>query len=156
MEGIPEVFNEGVEWDAFRAQRKLVIAAGGLVQDEHGRLLVMFRLGKWDLPKGKVDRGEAIEAAAIREVQEECGLQRLTIERDLPSTWHTYERGGVEHLKRTDWFFMQGSSDEVLTPQLEEDIQEVKWITREQLPAVLSNTYPALVDLFKMWDGRLL
>ena len=97
IEGSPRELIGAAEWDAFRADYKFVLAAGGAVTDEHGRLLVIRRLGKWDLPKGKVDEGEAIDAAAMREVHEECGLNELHIVRAMTSTWHTYERKGKQH-----------------------------------------------------------
>lgn len=144
---------EGAEWDAFRAGHELVLAAGGVVSDEEGRLLVIRRLGKWDLPKGKVDEGEGTEAAAIREVREECGLEELRIIGPMPSTWHTYERKGRRHLKRTDWFLMQGSSREELVPQQEEDIEEARWITRGELAPIERDTYPSLLPVFEAWAG---
>lgn len=141
------------EWGAFRSNYKFVLAAGGVVTDERGRLLVIRRLGKWDLPKGKVDEGEAIEAAAIREVQEECGLKQLSIIKPMPSTWHTYERKGKQHLKRTDWFLMRGSSTERLVPQQEEDIEEVRWVAADELPGIKDDTYPSLMPVFDAWEA---
>jgi len=138
-------------WDRFRSAYKFVLAAGGAVTDEEGRLLVIRRLDKWDLPKGKVDEGEGIEAAAIREVQEECGIHELRIIEPMPPTWHTYERKGKDHLKRTDWFLMKGSSKEDLVPQLDEGITEVKWVARGDLGAIISDTYPSLVPVFNAW-----
>ena len=153
IEGKAHTINEGADWDAFRADYKFVLAAGGVVNDEQGRLLVIRRLGKWDLPKGKVDEGEGIEAAAIREVQEECGLDRLTMIKPMPSTWHTYERKGKQHLKRTDWFLMRGSSAERLVPQYEEDIEEVKWAAADELPVIKSETYASLLPVFEAWEA---
>ena len=152
IEGSPRELIGAAEWDAFRADYKFVLAAGGAVTDEHGRLLVIRRLGKWDLPKGKVDEGEAIDAAAMREVHEECGLNELHIVRAMTSTWHTYERKGKQHLKRTDWFLMRGSSKDALVPQLDEDIEEVKWVAREELDGVKADTYPTLLGVFAEWE----
>ncbi|MBK8498098.1 MAG: NUDIX domain-containing protein [Flavobacteriales bacterium] len=152
MEGIAREIEEGDAWEAFRADYKFVVAAGGAVTDEHGRLLVIKRLGKWDLPKGKVDKGEAIEDAAMREVREECGLRRLRIEAPMISTWHTYERKGKQHLKRTDWFLMRGSSKDVLVPQFDEDIVDVKWVDREVLDDIKAETYPSLVPVLESWE----
>lgn len=134
-------------WQAFQRQHEFVLAAGGLVVDEQGRLLAIRRLGKWDLPKGKVERGEAVELGAVREVQEECGLKEVELVRPLMSTWHTYERKGRQHLKRTDWFLMRGSAAEVLTAQVEEDIEEVRWLDAEGLRMMEADTYPSLLPV---------
>lgn len=152
IEGLAHELVGDEAWDAFRTKYKFVAAAGGLVTDELGRLLVIKRLGRWDLPKGKVDPGEAIEAAAMREVREECGLKELSIVKPMSCTWHTYERKGAQHLKRTDWYLMRGSSKEELVPQLDEDIEEVKWVGREGLPEVKVSTYPALLGVLAEWE----
>lgn len=139
-------------WEHLREAHVPVQAAGGAVVDEQGRLLAIRRLGKWDLPKGKVDKGEGIEAAALREVREECGLQELRIIEALPVTWHTYERKGRQHLKRTDWYLMQGTADEVLAPQLEEDITDVRWMTAAEVAAMKTETYPSLLPVIAAWE----
>jgi 8-oxo-dGTP pyrophosphatase MutT (NUDIX family) len=143
----------GSLWDLFRERYTFVHAAGGAVQDEQGRLLVIKRLGKWDLPKGKLDKGEQVEAAALREVEEECGIDGLRILRPLEVTWHTYERKGRQHLKRTDWYLMSGSSEKKLTPQTEEDIEEVRWMTRDEVARMKEQTYPSLVKVLEAWEG---
>ncbi|HQV50617.1 MAG: NUDIX domain-containing protein [Flavobacteriales bacterium] len=139
-------------WEEFKSMYKFVVAAGGAVIDEDGRLLVIKRLGKWDLPKGKVEPGEAIEAAAIREVQEECGLKELKITAPLTSTWHTYERKGKMYLKRTDWFLMRSSSKEILTPQTDEDIEEVRWMDAAEVSQMKGVTYPSLRAVVEEWE----
>ncbi len=139
-------------WELFRSKFKFVQAAGGLVQDEKGRLLVIKRLGKWDLPKGKLDEGESVEAAALREVEEECGIDDLRLERPIAISWHTYDRKGKSFLKRTDWFLMHGSSHKKLTPQTDEDIEEVRWMTREEVKAMKADTYPSLLGVIGIWE----
>lgn len=141
-------------WEEFKALYKFVLAAGGVVTDEKGRLLVIKRLGKWDLPKGKVESEEAIEAAAMREVQEECGLDQLKIIRDMPSTWHTYEQKGKMHLKRTDWFLMRGNSEEKLVAQTNENIEEVRWMDAAEVATMKIATYPSLVAVLEAWERR--
>lgn len=141
-------------WDAFRADHVIVIAAGGLVLDEEDRLLAIRRLGKWDLPKGKVEKGEAIEVGAVREVQEECGLKDVELIAPLTSTWHTYERKGRQHLKRTDWFLMRASAKEHLTAQTEEDIEEVRWMDAKGLKEMERDTYPSLLPVLAAWRER--
>ena len=138
-------------WTDFRARYELVIAAGGAVEDEQGRLLVIHRRGHWDLPKGKLDEGETSEVAAVREVQEECGLRALRIVEALPCTWHTYTEKGREKLKRTDWYRMRASSTEPLVAQHEEDIDEARWATREELSAIIAGSYPSLRIVFEAW-----
>lgn len=139
-------------WKAFSAGYKFVQAAGGVVLDEQDRLLAIRRLGKWDLPKGKVDHGETIEAAALREVREECGIEQLTIISPLTESWHTYERKGRQHLKCTSWFLMRGSSHDKLTAQADENIEEARWLDEEELKAMEQDTYSSLLpvlDAFK-------
>lgn len=138
-------------WEAFQADHVLVIAAGGLVLDEEDRLLGIRRLGKWDLPKGKVEKCEEIPAAAVREVQEECGLKEVTLIKPLTSTWHTYERKGRQHLKRTDWFLMRASAKERLTAQTEEDIEEVLWLDDMGIRMMEKDTYPSLLPVLAAW-----
>lgn len=129
-------------------------AAGGCVCDEAGRLLAMRRLDMWDLPKGKVDKGESIKEAALREVQEECGLQKVERGEHLIDTWHTYQRDGRDHLKCTAWYLMRSSSDERLVPQLEEGITALRWFTAEELPELLRGTYPSLHAVIDAWARR--
>lgn len=138
-------------WNWFRAGYRFVQAAGGAVTDEHGRLLVIHRMGRWDLPKGKVEQGEPIDVAAVREVREECGLLDIQLLRPLCQTWHTYERKGVPHLKRTDWFLMSAGSSGPLAAQTEEDIDEVRWADAEGLAELRRDTYPSLHRVIKAW-----
>lgn len=114
-------------WADFAACFKWIEAAGGYVQNERGELLVFYRRGSWDLPKGKIDPGETPEAAAIREVQEETGLVQLELGPMLAHTYHTYEEKGQRVLKKTWWFRMY-TTDTRLTPQTEEDIEEIRWV----------------------------
>lgn len=137
----------GKLWKTFSAGYKFVQAAGGVVLDERGRLLAIRRLGKWDLPKGKVDKGEMIDAAALREVREECGLEQLKILSPLTESWHTYERKGRQHLKCTNWFLMRGSSKDKLVPQADEDIEEVRWLDAKGMKAMQQDTYPSLLPV---------
>ena len=140
-------------WQAFRADHEFVAAAGGVVVDEMGRLLAIRRLGKWDLPKGKVERKEEIEDAAVREVEEECGLEQVVLIKPVTSTWHTYERRKKHYLKRTDWFLMRASSKEKLTAQSEEDIEEVRWLDEKGIRMMESDTYPSLLPVLRAWES---
>jgi 8-oxo-dGTP pyrophosphatase MutT (NUDIX family) len=149
--GITVIGHDFDAWEAFQRDHDFVLAAGGLVMDEHGRLLAIKRLDKWDLPKGKVEKGEAVDVGAVREVQEECGLQHVELNEFVTSTWHTYERKGRQHLKRTDWFLMRASSNEELTAQSEEDIEEVRWLDSDGVRMMEGDTYPSLLPVLKAW-----
>ena len=109
------------------ARFKLIEAAGGLVRNAAGEGLFIFRRGHWDLPKGKIDKGETVEQAAVREVQEETGITQVTLGAALPTTYHTYRnRKDKRVLKRTYWFEMT-TTDTELIPQTEEDIEAAVW-----------------------------
>ncbi|MDX1940772.1 MAG: NUDIX hydrolase [Saprospiraceae bacterium] len=110
----------------FASQYKIIEAAGGVVFNSNGEALLIFRRGFWDLPKGKIDPGETVEAAALREVQEETGLQQLTLKSKLAETYHTYKEQKKRILKRTYWFEME-TNEMNLTPQTEEDIETAVW-----------------------------
>lgn len=149
--GITVIGHNFDAWEVFQRDHDFVLAAGGLVMDEYGRLLAIKRLGKWDLPKGKVEKDEAVDVGAVREVQEECGLLHVELKEFVTSTWHTYERKGRQHLKRTDWFLMRASSNEELTAQSEEDIEEVRWLDNDGLRMMEADTYPSLLPVLKAW-----
>jgi 8-oxo-dGTP pyrophosphatase MutT (NUDIX family) len=112
-------------------------------------MLFIFRLGKWDLPKGKLAEKETPGEAALREVKEETGLLELRITGSLSSTFHIYTRKGKQILKQTWWFEMEAKSAQSLIPQMEEEISEVRWVGREDLKTVLSNTYESIRELLK-------
>jgi 8-oxo-dGTP pyrophosphatase MutT (NUDIX family) len=135
--------------ERFKSCFHMVEAAGGLVCHEDGRYLVMKRRNKWDLPKGKVNSGESIPQAALREVSEECGIRNLEITGPLMSTYHSYRLDGQSILKRTSWFDMRTTGNEKLVPQTDEDITEVKWVRREDLKEISRNTYMGIIDLMK-------
>ncbi|MBK6542896.1 MAG: NUDIX domain-containing protein [Flavobacteriales bacterium] len=139
-------------WDHFRSRYAPVLAAGGAVTDERGRLLAIHRLGRWDLPKGKVDQGESLPAAAVREVREECGLQEVSIERPLCETWHTYTREGTDHLKRTEWFLMRAPGTQRLEAQASENITRVEWMDGAGVEAMKQDTYPAILTVISAWE----
>ncbi len=133
----------------FSAMFKIIEAAGGLVQNEEGKWLFIFRNGKWDLPKGKIEKGEKIRTAAIREVEEECGVSKLQIVKELPSTYHTYFMEEKQVLKRTYWFEMTCADTSALVPQVEEGITDVQWLAKSEFKKVKTNTYESILDVLK-------
>jgi 8-oxo-dGTP pyrophosphatase MutT (NUDIX family) len=122
-------------------------AAGGLVRNEKGERLFIFRLGKWDLPKGKLDGKETPKEAAIREVKEETGLKELIITGLLPSTFHIYTKKEKQILKQTFWFRMEAQSTQPLIPEIKEDITEARWISDDSIKMVFENTYETIKEL---------
>jgi len=135
-------------WENFCAGYKLIKAGGGLVYNDKNQLLMIFRNGKWDLPKGKLEIGEDIEQCAIREVEEECGVSGLIITQQLQETYHTYEINGQKILKRTYWFEMQSSFKGNLVPQTKEGITAVVWVNEEGIAKKLEDSYGNIKELF--------
>ncbi len=119
-------------------------AAGGWVINKNGEVLMIFRRGKWDLPKGKVENGELDEQAALREVWEETGIKAEIIDNQFISVWHTYEMNGLQMLKETRWFRMTATTDQHLKPQTEEDIEFTGWEPLKTALQKLESSYPSL------------
>lgn len=134
-------------WEVFQAQYKIIQAAGGLVTNSQGEYLFIFRQNRWDLPKGKLEKGEQVEDAAIREVKEECGIEHLILNKKIKSTFHIYKEKGEQILKETHWFEMQCHNCENPKPQLEEKITKACWLKKEELNIVLENTYGSINDI---------
>jgi len=132
----------------FQASFKIIKAAGGVVNNNKGEKLFIYRLGKWDLPKGKIESGEEIEDTAIREVEEECGIKGLTVIDRLDDTFHIYKLKEELVLKQTFWFNLKSDYYGELTPQINEGITAVKWLSIEEIEdKVLSNTYNSIKEL---------
>jgi len=127
----------------------LVKTGGGLISNESGKILLIFRRGKWDLPKGKLDPGETLEACALREVREETGLSQLESGAELPTTYHTYTEFGKHILKESHWFRMLARGAEPLVPQTEEGITEISWVAKDQLEKYYANMFPTIINLLK-------
>lgn len=132
---------------AFFKKFTLVQAAGGLVKNDDGEILLIFRRGKWDLPKGKLDRGETLETCAVREVKEETGLKEVQLSSPLLITYHTYHEGTKFILKESHWFLMAAHGKQSLVPQTDEDIHEIKWVAPGDIQPYLKNTFPSVVDV---------
>lgn len=121
-----------------------ITAAGGLVRNEKNETLLIFRKGKWDLPKGKLDKNEKLEDCAVREVEEETGVKGARIIEPLTITYHTYHEGSRFILKDSHWFLMKVTGEQNLTPQTEEDITEIRWVPRSELNKYREECFPAI------------
>lgn len=132
-----------------------IVAAGGLVFNEKKQLLMIFRREKWDLPKGKLDKGEKIEDCALREVEEETGLKKLVLKNFAGLTYHEYfdKYSNKNVTKETHWYEMFAPGDQPLTPQTEEDIQEIEWVDEKHIREKLNNTYPNIIEIVEKVKG---
>ena len=128
---------------------KEVDAAGGLVQNKRGDYLLINRNGLWDLPKGHREEGEDILVTALREVQEETGVDQLEPGSLICVTDHCYFRAGQWHLKHTWWYNMLYTNPVDLTPQREEDITKAVWVAKSSLPPFLKDSYPSIQEVFR-------
>lgn len=128
-------------WADFISNFEVIKAAGGLVKNKREEVLMIYRLNHWDLPKGKVESGESFEDAAIREVSEECGIYNLKIFKKIPTTYHIYFEKNKPVLKITHWFEMINEADDKLTPQLEEGIFEVKYVSKKELNSLTEHMF---------------
>ena len=147
------VISENIEriFDEFRASLPFIEAAGGLVVDDAAKVLMIFRNGRWDLPKGKLEPGERIEDCAVREVSEECGLRIEELQRKEPitHTFHCYRIREQWVLKRTAWYHMRYVGGQRPQPQTVEGITRAEWIAPERVPELLSGTYYTIGDVFR-------
>ncbi len=132
----------------FTKKIPMEIAAGGVVTNKEGRVLFIYRNNKWDLPKGKLDKGETIEECALREVEEETGVRNLKIENFLKTTYHIFKSGGVYRLKEVHWFAMKTNYKGELKGQKSEGIEKVKWKGPKKIQKALENSYTNIKALF--------
>ncbi len=131
-------------------------AGGGLVTNSKGQFLIIFRHGRWDLPKGKQEPGEDIRVSALREVEEECGLNHISVSDHLCDTYHTYHRNDLFWIKRTQWFKMEYTGNGTSTiPQAEEGIEKAIWVERSELAKYMKNTYPSIIEVFEKFGITL-
>jgi len=136
-------------WRDFCSNYQLIEAAGGVVVNSKREILWILRNGKWDLPKGKVESGEKVQDAAVREVEEECAVRGINRGALLGVTYHTYSYKSEAILKKTYWYAMTCSLKQVLKPQLDEGITEVVWADKTKHLSCVSNTYASIVELLK-------
>ena len=147
MDGIiVEIKNDKSFWKLFK-DYKYIEAAGGLVE-KNDKFLFIKRNDKWDIAKGKIEKDESIKKAAVREIEEECGLIKPKIKQHLINTWHTYEQNGTLYLKRTYWFWLkEGKKQSKLIPQGEEGITKVKYFPLSKFKKIKKNTYQSIIDV---------
>ncbi|WP_264563695.1 NUDIX hydrolase [Flavobacterium sp. N3904] len=141
--------DESVIMKTLKAKIPVNKAGGGLVYNKKGEVLFIFRNGKWDLPKGGTEKGELIEDTAMREVEEETGVNGLTVVRKLQKTYHVFKRNGKYKLKITHWFEMNSDFEGIPIGQLEEGIEKVAWFKPNEIPEALTNSYENIKLLFE-------
>ena len=156
-----EEFHAGVLWHddldklkkTFFKNFTVIEAAGGIVQNDRKELLFIYRLGKWDLPKGKIEKNEKLENCALREVTEETGVKELSLKKKIGETYHVYDQFGKHFLKISHWFYMTCTSNQELIPQTEEHITEIKWVKTIDIKEPMKNTYPSIKNILsKFFD----
>jgi 8-oxo-dGTP pyrophosphatase MutT (NUDIX family) len=137
--------------EAFNALKKeftLIQASGGLVYDKN-KVLLIFRRGKWDLPKGKLDEGEDLGQCALREIKEETGLADIKLEQTLCTTYHTYYERGQHILKESHWHLILGNDNNPLMPQTDEDIEKCEWVNINNLSSYMENAPASIIDVIQ-------
>lgn len=132
---------------------KIIKAAGGLVK-KGDLYLMIYRLKKWDLPKGKLDDGEKSKVGAVREVEEECNIS-VALGPKICTTWHTYVYNHKSILKKTKWYLMDCVEDAQMAPQLEEDIEDIRWMTAEEVEVALENSYRSIKEVYNCYVSKM-
>ena len=141
--------DESLIMKTLKAKIPVCKAGGGLVYNKKREVLFIFRNGKWDLPKGGIEKGEGIEDTAMREVEEETGVNGLSISHKLQKTYHVFRRNSKYKLKITHWFEMESDFEGTPQGQLEEGIEKVAWLNPEQIKVALKNSYENIKLLFE-------
>lgn len=136
-------------WRSLKRKFKVLKAAGGLVVNKKAEYLMIKRLGRWDLPKGKLEKGEEILDGAIREVEEECQIFGLSATRTICTTYHVMRRNNNKFIKQTTWFHMVTDDTGPGKPQAEEGIEKVKWVKRKGLASKLDKSWPSILEVFE-------
>ena len=141
--------NEDKLLKKFLKKMPTVLAGGGKVYNSNNEILFIYRNGKWDLPKGRSEKGEDIELTAIREVEEETGVKNLKIVKELETTYHIFKRNGNHRIKITRWFEMTSDYTGKLKPEKSEGITKVKWLNPEKSEKALKNSYANIQSLIQ-------
>lgn len=134
-------------WKTFKSFFTIKKAAGGLTINKKGQLLFIKRRGLWDLPKGHIEKNERKKTAALREVNEECGINDLTITKKIVTTYHTYYIKKKPILKPTYWYLMAHNKNEKPRPEAEEDIEQAIWVEKEEISKLLENAFPSISEV---------
>ena len=144
------ILSDDLPWlhENFFSSFKIIIAGGGLVINQKGETLMMYRKKRWDLPKGKIEKEESVKIGAIREVEEETGVKVKSIIKKLGKTYHTYTLKDKWVLKETHWYLMEGDGTSKLVPQTDEDIEKVGWFDKKSRKENLKNSYVSIKDVF--------
>ena len=137
-------------FEQFRGRYSFIEAAGGAVCDAGGRVLMIYRRGSWDLPKGKLEIGETLAQAAVREVEEETGLVAPELASFLVTTYHIYTHKSIDVIKASHWFLMHADSTAAIAVQTEEDIEGYEWITPAAALVRTEPTYPSVLDVLRI------
>ncbi len=140
--------------DKIKSLYTVIEAAGGVVVNDKNEVLMIYRLGKWDLPKGKLEKGEKFKSAAVREVEEECNV-KASLKEKICTTYHTYTHKNQLVLKKTKWYLMQEKGSSILTAQIEENIEKVEWQTPQSINKSLTNSYSSIrfvIQNYKLID----
>ncbi len=133
----------------FKKSFEVVFAAGGLVIKNQREILCIFRNRRWDLPKGKMEEGESTEETALREVEEECGIGKLSIIKPLQTTYHIFYENSKNKLKITQWFLMNTEDHSQPKPQREEGITLAQYIPIQTIADLYDNMYANVSALIK-------
>ncbi len=157
-----EAFHAGIIWNmdfaklkkAFFKHFQLLETGGGIVQNQDKDILFIFRKGRWDLPKGKVEKSESLETCAQREVEEETGVKGLVLKTKVGETYHTYDEFGKHILKTSHWFYFTCDGKQELIPQTEEDITEVSWIKTRDIKKPMDDTYGTIRDIMETFFDK--
>jgi len=130
----------------------LIEAAGGLVKNQNKQYLFIFRQGRWDIPKGKIEKNESIKETAVRETEEECGISISELGKKVCKTYHAYTSRGEVVLKKTHWFKMRTEDKSKLKPQKEEGITDARWLKKNELDVIVANTFPSILEVLHTMD----
>lgn len=151
---LPDFYNETK--NLVKQDFKIIDAAGGVVSNKKGKCLLIYRLKKWDLPKGKLDKGESFKMAAIREVEEETGV-KVKLIKSITTTWHTYTIMNNPILKRNKWYAMRCLDDSGMKPQKEENIEKVTWMSDHEVSTAFKKSYRSIryvIEVFKQQQKK--